>query len=111
MNEPIPKWMPDGNTAALNKFHSWQDRKIEPTKEDIENFVDEWIEKKRKSLGNEFVYEAVGESDVSRLFQSLDDAHELGCELQRLIRKYWEPQAEFAAESHDWNEEYRERNE
>lgn len=103
--------MPCSNTQALRKHEAWQSQKIEPTKEDIERFVDEWIEKKRKSMGHAFIYEAVSESDVSRLYLALDDATELGYELQRLIRKYWEPQAEFAAESHDWNSEYRERNE
>lgn len=109
MNEPLPKWMPCGNTAALRQHEAWQSRKIEPTSDDLERFAEKWIENKRDRIGHEFIYEAVSESDVSRLYAAWDDPHELGNELQRLIVAYWEPQALKAAESHDWNKEYRER--
>lgn len=83
---------------------------ITPTREDIEDFCDEWLERKRKVMGSEYIVEALNEADKwHELLYVYDYAAELGDALRGIVNAYWLHSALKAAEDADWEAIYSER--
>lgn len=101
--------MPDGNTAALRQHEAAQARaeREAPTADELERYVQDWLERKSKKLGTEFVMEALVESTIEHQSAILKayqgyDMTELARATHRAIEAYWRPSAEAAAAEHDF---------
>ena len=107
--------MPDGNSAALKKHEAEQDRldRQAPTEDELERYVEDWLERKRDKIGIEFIMEALNECDDDGrilLFCAFRDesAADLGHIVRNTVNRYWRPMAEKAAETHNFEEDRRE---
>jgi hypothetical protein len=104
--------MADGNTAALRAHEAQQDRlaRQAPTDTERESFIDDFLEKKAKKLGTEFLREALAESDdadLSPLFIAYQTggALEIGLAMREIVAAYWRPAAITAADEHNFDED------
>ena len=100
--------MTDGAMAALRQHEARQDR-LEaqaPTPSELEDYVDNWLEKKRKQMGEAFLTEAFCEAeDYSRIYRAYSEADhvDIGVAFDKIVRAYWVPSALKDAEGHDFN--------
>lgn len=105
--------MEDGNTAAL-KVHELKQERLDqqaPSKEELKNFIEDWLVAKRDEMGVEFILEALNEADSASMIMLFLDfkqcALELGYTVKAIANRYWRPMALKAAESHDFNKDRR----
>jgi predicted 2-oxoglutarate/Fe(II)-dependent dioxygenase YbiX len=98
-----------GNTATLRAYEALQDRldRQAPTELELERFVEDWMERKAKKMGEMFIIEALSESDYSPLFKAYQeqDALEIGITVQKIVANYWRNSAEEAANGHNFEED------
>ena len=104
--------MPDGNSAALRAHEADQDRleRQAPTEDELERYVEDWMDDKQRKMGFEFISEAVSEATDDR-FANLyaayrsADSMQIGIAVKATVAGYWRPMAEKAAESHNFEED------
>jgi len=100
----------DGNTAALRAYEAQQDRldRQAPTDLELERYIDDWLERKCKKMGEMFLIEAFTEAaDFSRIYKSYveGDHVDLGMAFDKIVRAYWVPMAEESANGHNFQED------
>lgn len=100
----------DGNTAALRLYEARQDR-LEaqaPTPAELERYVDDWLDRKCKKMGETFITEAFCEaSDFSRIYRAYVECDhiDIGIAFDKIVRAYWEPSALEDANGHNFAED------
>lgn len=102
--------MPCGNTAALLAWENRQDglERQAPTEAELERFIDDWLERKARKMGSQFLTEAFCESDdyagVYRAWIE-GDILELGEAFDKIVRDYWRPFAIEESRGHNFAED------
>src|SRR5689334_11697512 len=101
--------MPDGNTFAERQHNAAH---YEPTDDERENFIEGWLEKKRKKLGIEYISEALieraNDDGLIEMFKAWGNRAEFAAATVKAVDAYWRPMAEAAADEHDFEADARE---
>ena len=99
---------PDGNTYAERQHNAARDD--EPTDSELESFVEDWLDTKRKKLGIEYISEALierkGDIGLMEIFKAWNGQPlDFSDAVKKAIDDYWRPMAERDAEYHDFAED------